>query len=92
MLDAELVGAPGAFGVGCLVVLGSIPKYRRIARFGAFFRGNAAGFHFAKELKCRPACTVGSNPVEEADHDAFAGSLPAAVAGTTVDEDGLGPR
>ena len=60
-------------------------------RFGAFFRGIVASGNLAEELSRHPPGLVGGELAVAADHDAFVGSLPAAVAGAVVDDEGFGP-
>ena len=77
--------------VGGHVVVEGVVESGHVASLGAFLRRVGATRGLAEDLVRLPACLLGGHGAEAADGDALVGRLPAAVAGTVVDDEGLGP-
>ncbi len=92
LVAIELVGARRPVGIGRHVVLEGVPDRRHAARRGPLCRRIAAAGDFAEVVLRHPSRLVGSNLAVAAKHDALVCGFPAAVAGTVIDDEGLGAR
>ena len=90
LVAVELVGALRAVGIGRHILFEGISERGHAARLGAFLRRIVAVGDLAEDLLCLPPRLVGRHLAVAADDDALVGRLPATVAGTVFDDEGLG--
>ena len=90
LVAVELVGALRTVGIGRHILFEGISERGHAPGLGAFLRRIVAVGDLAEDLLCLPPRLVGRHLAVAADDDALVGRLPAAVAGTVVDDEGLG--
>ena len=92
VLAVEADGVVRAVRVGLHVGLEGLGQGRHAARLGPLARRVLAPGDPPEQVLRPGAGLVGGDPAEASDDDALVGRLAAAVAGTVVDDEGLGAR
>ena len=90
LVTVELVGPFRTIGIDRHILFEGIPECGHGAGHGALVGGIGAAGDLSEEVVCQLPRLVDGDPAVAADRDPLVGCLPAAVAGTVVDDEGLG--